>query len=133
MHKTVVMASILLLIVQCSPALAGKIYRWLDKQGQVHFGDIAPAGTMPPVSILQPDPSGKSGAVGLRPAEMELLMQVEQRSQQQALRARNRRLKNNSKRAEQREHCDVNREKLHGSTGEKTYKQYSKYLRNHCW
>jgi hypothetical protein len=133
MHHRFTIIGILLSTLQGSPVLAGKIYRWFDKQGQIHFGDIAPTNAKSPISIRQPDTSGKSDAGGLRRTEIELLTHIEQRTRQQALQARNRMLKNTRKRAEQREHCDRTREKLHGSTGEKTYKQYSRYLRKHCW
>jgi hypothetical protein len=83
--------------------------------------------------ITEPDPARESGASGLRPAERELLLRIKQRTQQQAKTAQARRLRNSRKRAEQWEHCESYREKLHNSRGEDTYKQYSRYLRTHCW
>jgi len=133
MRDHAIIAGVLLLTLQDTPVLAGTIYQWSDKQGQVHFSDIAPAGAMSSTSIPKPEPTRKTDTSGLRPAESELLVQIKQRSQQQAQRAQARGLQNNRKRAEQRKRCEANREKLHASMGKETYKQYSRYLRNHCW
>lgn len=133
MRGHTITAGVLLLTLQDTPILAGTIYQWSDKQGQVHFSDLAPAGAMSSTRIPQPDPPRKTGDSGLRPTERELLLQIKQRSQQQAQRAQARRLQNNRQRAEQGERCEATREKLHDSVGKETYKQYSRYLRNHCW
>ena len=133
MRNHAIITGVLLLTLQNTHVLAGTIYRWLDKQGQVYFSDIAPTGAMSSTSIQQPDLPRNNAASGLRPTERELLLQIRQRSQQQAQRAQARRFQNNSKRAEQRKRCETNREKLHASMRKETYKQYSRYLRNHCW
>jgi len=133
MRSHTLITAILLLSLQDIPAPAGTIYQWSDSQGQIHFSDIAPAGTVSQTRTPQPVPLRKAEASGLRPAERELLLQIKQRSQQQAQHAQTRKLQSNRKRAEQRERCKANREKLHESMGTETYKQYSRYLRNHCW
>ena len=133
MRDHAIIASVLLLTLYDTPLLAGAIYQWSDKQGQVHFSDTAPTGAMSSTSIPKPEPTRKNDTSGLRPGESELLMQIMQRSQQQAQRAVARGLQNNRKRAEQRKRCEANREKLHASMRKETYKQYSRYLRNHCW
>ena len=133
MRSRTILAGLMLSTLQETTALAGTIHQWLDEQGQVHFGDIAPTGAKLLTSIPLPDPSSNTEASGLRPTETEVLLQIMKRSQQHAQRAQDRRLQNNRNRAEQREHCDANKKKLHASTGEETYKQYSRYLRNHCW
>ncbi|MDX2456801.1 MAG: DUF4124 domain-containing protein [Gammaproteobacteria bacterium] len=133
MRSHTIITGVLLLTLQDTSIPASTIYRWTDKQGQVHFGDIAPAGAISSARIPQPDPPRKNAASGLRSTERKLLLQIQQRSRQQAQRARARGLQNNRKRAEQWEHCEANREKLHNSTGKESYKQYSRYLRSHCW
>ena len=133
MRNNTIIAGVLLLTLQDSPVVAGTIYQWSDKQGQVHFSDTAPAGAMSSASIPTPEPTLKTDTSGLRPAESELLLKIKQRSQQHAQRAQARGLQNNRKRAEQRKRCESSREKLHASMGKETYKQYSRYLRIHCW
>jgi len=133
MRNNTIIAGVLLLTLQDSPVVAGTIYQWSDKQGQVHFSDTAPAGAMSSASIPTPEPTLKTDTSGLRPAESELLLKIKQRSQQHAQRAQARGLQNNRKRAEQRKRCEASREKLTASMGKETYKQYSRYLRNHCW
>ena len=133
MHSHSFVASALLCSLLVSSALAGSIYRWSDEQGQIHFSDIAPDTSMSADTITPAPPSDNSNASGLRPAERELLLQMERRSQQQAQQARASRLQTSHKRAEQWERCEFNREKLHESRGRNNYKQYSRYLRNHCW
>ena len=125
--------SVLLLTLPDTAAPAATIYQWSDKQGQVHFSDTAPTSSMTSNSIQQSAPPGNHNASGLRPTERELLLKIQQRTRQQAQRAQARGLQNKHKRAEQWEHCKTNREKLHDSAGKETYKQYSRYLRKHCW
>ena len=133
MRGHTIITGVLLLILQDTPVLAGTIYRWSDKQGQVHFSDTAPTSSMSSTSIQQPAPPRNNNASGLRPTERELLLKIQQRTRQQAQRAQARGLQNNRKRAEQRKRCEASREKLTASMGKETYKQYSRYLRNHCW
>jgi hypothetical protein len=133
MHSSTVIAWALLLTLPDTSALADTIFRWSDKQGQVYFSDTAPNGAMSAIRIMEPEPPRKVDGSGLRPAERELLQQIEQRTLQQAKSAQTRRLQSSRKRAEQWERCDSYREKLHNSMGEETYKQYSVYLRKHCW
>lgn len=113
--------------------LADSIFRWSDKQGQVHFSDTAPGDAMSATTITEPEPPRKIDRNGLRPAERELLQRIEQRTQQQAQSAQLRRLQNSRKRVEQWERCESYREKLYNSPGEESYKEYSRYLRRHCW
>ena len=132
MRDHAILASILLLTLQGTSARADTICRWSDKQGQIHFSDIAPASASP-ICIRSSGPASETDVSGLRPTEMEMLLQMEQRAQQQAQRAETRRLQNNRERAEQREHCNTNRKELKKSTRDESYKRYSRYLRNHCW
>jgi len=133
MHNYTIITVVLLLMLQDTSITAATIYQWSDKQGQVHFSDTAPASSMSSTSIPQQNPPLNSAASGLRPAESELLLQIQQRSRQQAQHAQARGLQNKRIRAEQWERCRTNREKLHASTGNEIYKQYSRYLRKHCW
>jgi guanylate kinase len=133
MHGYTIITWVMLLTLPDSPVLGDTIFRWSDKQGQVSFSDIAPNDAMSVTRITEPDPPREIDGSGLRPAERELLLRIKQRTQQQAKNAQARRLQNSRKRAEQWEHCESYREKLHNSSGEETYKQYSRYLRTHCW
>jgi hypothetical protein len=132
MSRFCIHSSALLLALQASCACADTIYRWTDQQGQVHFSDSPPGSAIAASEIQHPNPPRNSGN-GLRSSEIELLQQIQQRSQQQAQQAQARRLKSARERAEQWERCNDNRKKLQGSRGHDTYKQYSRYLRKHCW
>ncbi|MCK5383000.1 MAG: DUF4124 domain-containing protein [Gammaproteobacteria bacterium] len=132
MSRYCIHSSALLLALQVSCVCADTIYRWIDRQGQVHFSDSAPDSAIV-ASEIQPPDSPRNIGSGLRSSEIELLQQIQQRSQQQAQQAQARRLKSARERAEQRERCHDNRKKLQGSRGHDTYKQYSRYLRKHCW
>lgn len=123
----------LLLTLQNTAVLADTIFQWSDKQGQVYFSDTAPSGSLSVTRITAPDPPRRIESTDLRPGEKELLLRIKQRTQQQAKNAQARRARNSRKRAEQWKRCESYREKLHNSTGEESYKQYSRYLRKHCW
>ena len=125
---------VLLATLQSSSTYAATVYRWLDSQGQVHFGDHPPGNAISTDRLPQQElPRKKTGTDNLRPAEKALLLQMEKRSQQQAKKTQARKLQSDRKRAEQLERCKLNREKLHGARKNAAYKQYSRYLRNHCW
>ena len=133
MRSHTAITGVLLFSLQDTSIPAATTYQWSDKQGQVHFSDTAPSSSMSYTSITRPDPPRNNTTSGLRPTEKELLLQIQQRSRQQAQRAQARGLQNKRKRAEQWERCKTNRNKLHGSTGKEIYKKYSSYLRKHCW
>lgn len=125
---------VLLAALQGSSTHAATVYRWLDSQGQVHFGDHPPGKAISADRLPQQElPREKTGNDNLRPAEKALLLQIKKRSQRQAKHARARKLQSDRKRAEQLERCKLNREKLHDAGKNAAYKQYSRYLRNHCW
>jgi len=125
---------VLLTTLQGSSTYAAMVYRWLDSQGQVHFGDHSPGNAISTDRLTQQElPREKTGTDNLRPAEKALLLQMEKRSQQQAKHTQARKLQSDRKRAEQLERCKLNREKLHDARKNSAYKQYSGYLRNHCW
>ena len=125
---------VLMATLQGSSTHAATVFRWLDSEGQVHFSDHPPGNAISTDRLPQQKlPRKKTGADNLRPAEKALLLQMEKRSQQQAKQARTRKLQSDRKRAEQLERCKLNREKLHNARRNAAYKQYSRYLRNHCW
>jgi hypothetical protein len=127
-------AIVLLATLQGSLACAASVYRWLDSKGQVHLSDHPPDNAIQTDKLPQQELSRKkTGTDNLRPAEKALLLHMEQRSQQQAKHAQARKLQSDRKRAEQLERCKLNREKLHNARKNSAYKQYSRYLRNHCW
>ena len=111
---------------------ARSIYRWTDRQGQVHFSDQAPLSEFTAAELRQPDTPRHSGS-GLRAAETELLQQIQQHAKQQQQLAQSRRLKASREQAEHQERCNNNREKLQASRGRGNYKQYAGFLRKHCW
>lgn len=129
-YRTAMVTAFFTLHANCIDA--GPVYRWTDQQGQVHFSDQAPDNEFTAAQLRQPDIPRNSDA-GLRPAETELLQQIRQRAKQQQQLAQSRRLKAGREQAEQRKRCNANREKLRASRGHDDYKQYSRYLRNHCW
>jgi hypothetical protein len=66
------------------PATAGDVYRWVDDQGQVHFGDRPPLraqGTRQPTIAAGADAPAKSG---LRDGERVRLREIEQRERREA-------------------------------------------------
>lgn len=74
-------------------AHAAGIYRWIDDQGNVHFGDAPPRPhqakqmAVPPVSGPVPAARGSSPlnqGAGLRPGELERLRRVKQRDRKEA-------------------------------------------------
>jgi len=132
MRQYLLSAITALLILQDGYLCAATTYRWVDRQGQVHFSDSAPPGGIPASEIPHPDIPMNSGS-GLRTAETELLQQLQQRTQRRQQQAQTRRLKASREHAEQQQRCNTSREKLRASRGHKNYKQYSRYLRNHCW
>lgn len=125
-------ASTILLALLANCASAKTIYRWTDRQGQVHFSDSAPTYQASTRKTLQPDVPG-ADSHGLRATETALLQQIQRRSQQQQQQAQARRRKAGRERDAHRERCKSSRKKLLASRGHDTYKQYSRYLRNHCW
>ena len=132
LHRSLQAASIALLTLQACHAYSAITYRWIDQQGQVHFSDSAPPGETPASEIHHQDIPQRGGD-GLRAAETDLLQQLQRRTQQQQQQAQVRRLKASRERAEHQQRCNTRREKLRASRGHKNYKQYSRYLRNHCW
>ena len=131
-HPYILSAITAMLILQAGQACAATTYRWVDQQGQVHFSDSAPPGETPASEIHHQD-IPQHGDDGLRAAETELLQQLQRRTQKQQQQAQARRLKAGRERAEHQQRCNTSREKLRASRGHKNYKQYSRYLRNHCW
>ena len=133
MRNHAALVGMLLYSLLQDPSVAGTIYRWSDRQGQVHFSDTAPNDPQATLRIQQTGPIRSTGGNGLRAGELETLRKIQQRSQQQAQRAQARRLQQHRKHAEQQERCQTNRENLHDARGKETYKQYSSYLRKYCW
>ena len=129
-YRIAVFTALFALHVNCADARS--IYRWTDRQGQVHFSDHAPDSEFTADELRQPDAAHNSSA-SLRATETELLQQIQQRAIQQKQLAQSRRLKASREQAEHRKRCIANREKLQASRGHDNYKQYSRYLRNHCW
>jgi hypothetical protein len=74
----------LLLLFAPSPSVSGEIHKWLDQDGNVHFGDVAPLDTDTTQlhqEIITTAPAHKSLADILRPGERRMLKRYEQRGQ----------------------------------------------------
>ncbi len=70
---------------------AGKIQKWVDREGSVHFGDIAPEDTATTTldpEIITTTPEHKTLNEILRPGERQMLKRYEQRGQR-LLKAKN--------------------------------------------
>jgi hypothetical protein len=67
------------------PAAAGSIYRWVDEQGQVNFGDKPPVGVQPrqEESTLSTGNDSAAGS-GLRSGELARLADIEERESREA-------------------------------------------------
>jgi len=129
-YRITIFTALFALQVNCADARS--IYRWTDRQGQVHFSDHAPGSEFTADELRQPD-AARNSSGGLRATETELLQHIQQRAIQQKQLAQSRRLKASREQAEHLKPCIANREKLQASRGHGNYKQYSRYLRNHCW
>ena len=46
-HRRLTPIAFALLLAALSPLAAGQVYRWVDKQGRVHYGDRPPANAAP--------------------------------------------------------------------------------------
>lgn len=72
----------LLFLFAPSPASPGEIHKWVDRNGNVHFGDVAPVNTdttqLNP-EIITTTPAHKSLKDILRPGETRMLKAYEQR------------------------------------------------------
>jgi Domain of unknown function (DUF4124) len=73
------------------PAAAGGVYRWLDEQGQMHFGDRPPVGA----TLIKEEARPASGDTastgsGLRAGERARLGEIRQRESREAAERRER-------------------------------------------
>jgi Domain of unknown function (DUF4124) len=76
-------------LVLSVPAVAGSVYRWVDEQGQVHFGDKPPAGvTVTQKEVRPATGDGRATGGGLRSGELARLGEI--RKQQSRLAAEKR-------------------------------------------
>lgn len=72
---------LILVLIAHAPLYAGKLYRWIDAGGQVHFSDQRPVGDHYEIRLLsgsQKMNTSKSGN-GIRPGESDWLKQASQR------------------------------------------------------
>jgi len=78
-------------LVLCMPAAAGRVYKWTDEQGQVHFGDKPPAGaTVTQENVRQATGDDSVTGGGLRPGERERLGEIRKRESSRAAENRDR-------------------------------------------
>lgn len=75
MHR---LPAALLLCLAAQPLLAGNIYRWVDAQGQVHYGETPPSGVQaesragaktPPRAAASPVPPPAAPPAAVKPEE----------------------------------------------------------------
>ncbi|MEJ2530081.1 MAG: DUF4124 domain-containing protein [Gammaproteobacteria bacterium] len=88
-----------LVVFASSSSVAGTIKKWVDQEGSVHFGDVAPVDT--DSTTLDPEiittmPAHKPLKEILRPGERQMLKRYEQRGQR-LLKAKNQSLKQHKK------------------------------------
>ncbi len=109
-------AGLLLLIT--NPALSTDIQRWVDKDGQINFGDIAPQGTdsipVKPEIITTAPSSNDSLKEILRPGERRMLKSYEKRGKRliKAKRNSQKKAKRNRKQiANAKKKCSYHRRK----------------------
>ena len=108
-QSRIAIAAVTLLVLGIGSAAAGGIYRWVDDQGRVHYGDRPPAdgkgvGNLPGPASPTPD----SGAAERRQRRQRLLDTfATERQERQAQAARDR-----SQRAELRRRCTLAHNRL---------------------
>jgi len=73
------MGRIALLLCLAVIPVRAEVYRWVDEQGTVHFGDRPPAAAVEPLEIAP----NVTGSRGLRPGERELLDRIRAREARQ--------------------------------------------------
>jgi hypothetical protein len=67
------------------PAAAGGIYKWLDEQGQVHFGDRPPTGAQAKHEEVRPASGGDTAqGSGLRSGERARLSNIQKQENREA-------------------------------------------------
>jgi len=97
-------------VLLCSQALAGDgstpVYQWVDKQGQVHFGDKPVDGSVRPLEFQVPP---VNGAGSENQAAQQRLLQVMTAERQQKKQAKE---QARAQRVEQQRHCDELAEQL---------------------
>ena len=108
-------------------------YQWTDKQGQIHYGDKPSTSTNSRTITLQGRIKQLYSPSGLRPGELDQLYKLEQRRRQQRHRAQTVENRSDRQRAVKRARCAENRSMFKNSSGNESFKKYSRYLRNNCW
>jgi|GEM_PF-1181393 len=113
------------------PAVAGSIYRWVDKQGQVHFGDKPPVGVQAKQEEARPATGDYTATgSGLRSGERTRLGEIEKReSREEAEKsARDQRAATDEMRRERQAGQDANR----CAGYQQKISEYKKRLRAGC-
>ncbi|MFO1352973.1 MAG: DUF4124 domain-containing protein [Gammaproteobacteria bacterium] len=76
----------LLSLLLCMTPICGwaEVFTWVDEDGMTHYSDRPPAQGNANVVDLGSQPLSTLGASGLRPAEQEMLRQIEERAKAEA-------------------------------------------------
>ncbi|MGB7932192.1 MAG: DUF4124 domain-containing protein [Gammaproteobacteria bacterium] len=78
-------------LVLSVPAAAGSVYRWVDEQGQVHFGDKPPAGaTVTQKEVRPATGDDRATGGGLRSGELARLGEIRKQESRMAAEKRDR-------------------------------------------
>jgi hypothetical protein len=113
------------------PSAAGSIYRWMDDQGQVHFGDKPPVGVQPRLEeVTLSTGNDPAAGGGLRSGERARLAEIEKRESREAAEksALDRRAATEKKRRERQARQDANR----CASSQQKIREYKRRLRAGC-
>lgn len=97
---------------------AAEIKRWVDPDGQVHFGDVAPPTVEAEVREVEEQEPDSTGGSGMRPGELEMIRRFEQRGQareearHRSARASEKDRQNAKKEEKRKARCQYHRAKL---------------------
>ncbi len=64
-------ALLALLLALAMPAALAQVYKWVDEQGRVHYGEKPPAGTKPSTVKPPPQPNAPAKGEDLQSKELE--------------------------------------------------------------
>lgn len=114
---------------------AGHIWHWTDRAGQQHYSDHLPpsgASNARRLDTGHPAPAGEPPG-GLRGGERARLQRLEVRSKRRRREAEALRSKQARTSAAQRTQCRQTRSRWYATRDRQQGKEFSDYLRAHCW
>jgi hypothetical protein len=123
------------IIAMQDTAVAGRIYRWADSDGQAHYSDRPPSGAH---TVVREIAGGLRNPVrgqgpGLRPGEVRALehhLQQQEHRRQERLQQRR---AESASRSEQQQYCRNLREGMRNARDHSRRKHLAGKLRRDCW